>query len=67
MEREREEEEDMKLGWGELERESGTIRMCLTHVWNFQRTDRTSFQKRVNGLGGHKVGWIREGNESGMS
>lgn len=47
------EEEDIKLGWGELERESGTTRTCLTHVWNSQRT--------VNRLRGHAVGRNREG------
>ena len=45
---ERGEEEDMILSWGELERESGTIRMCLTHVWNFQRTDKTSVQESMD-------------------
>lgn len=51
----------MKLGWGELERESGTTRTCLTHVWNSQRTDKHHFKRESTDLEGTQLGELEKG------
>lgn len=55
------EEEDMKLGWGELEMASGTTRTCLTHVWNSQRTDKHHFKRESTDLEGTQLGELEKG------